>query len=101
MGAFFLIALVVIMVVNTLFTYWIWKGKFRMADKEMVIPRGESRDSGVKAQKSQQEVDYGAIAAMVNQAIEVDVDESGETETTVSPEEIAKITQSVLANMKA
>lgn len=100
MGAFFLIALVVIMVVNTLFTYWIWKGKFRMADKEMVIPRGESRDSGVKAQKSQ-EVDYGAIAAMVNQAIEVDAIESGETETTVSPEEIAKITQSVLANMKA
>lgn len=101
MGAVFLLLLVVLMVVNLLFTFWLWKGKKMEVEKnrEMVIPRGVPavQDSGQKAP----EIDYAAIAAAVNGAMERNAEESGEDETQVSPDEIAQITKSVLAGLKA
>lgn len=101
MGAVLLLALIVLVAVNLVFTVRIWKAGVRMgaSRRAFTIPRGVDMEKAKDSQKREPEIDLAALVAGVQGAIEVQAEEAGEEVPELCEEDIKKATEAVLASL--
>lgn len=102
MGAVLLLALIVLVAVNLVFTVRIWKAGVRMgaSRRAFTIPRGVDMDRKVKdSQRAETDIDMAALVASVQGAIDVQAEEAGEEVPELCEEDIKKATEAVLASL--
>lgn len=94
MAAFMLLLMLVLVTVNLAFTVKMWRCNARDYVREkprIKIPRGKRMDKTKNEANAQ--LDVNALVAETLAAMEIDAEESGESETQLTPEQIAEIAQ--------